>query len=170
MVREKFEHKRILIFGASGTGKNWLGEKLSEKSGIKFYDTDDLAWIKRFTIKRNYDEKSEMLKKICKRDKWIIGTGATSYVGCAEKRANLIIILQAGFFRSTYRIIKRHIKNNRSGKEKSLHNPFKLAYSNYLSHRAKGKSNTHFEKLKLKYPNKVQFFSQREKHEFLKGF
>lgn len=77
--------KRILIFGASGAGKNWLGERLSKKSGIKFYDTDNLVWVKRFTVRRDFNKKCEMLRKICKKDKWIIATGATTYVGCAEK-------------------------------------------------------------------------------------
>jgi len=162
------KYKRILIFGMAGTGKNWFGERLSKKLRIHFYDTDDMAWKKRFTIMRSWEKKSEMLKKVSKKDKWIIGSGATSYVSPAEKKADLIIILKANFFCSTYRIINRHIKNNRSGKEESLNNVFGIAYSNFLSYISKNGMNAHLEKLKSKYPKKVKVFSQREKHEFLR--
>ena len=169
MVKKK-KYKRILIRGTgSGSGKNWLGERLFEKSGIKFYDTDDLAWVKRFTIKRDYDEKCKMLKYIAKKDEWIIATGATSYVESVEKRADLIAILDIGFFRSTYRIIKRDIEHSRSGKEKSLHSPFKLAYINFLHHKRRN-DDRHIEMLMKKYPKKIKIFSQLEKRRFLREF
>lgn len=87
-----------------------------------------------------------------------------------RKRADLIIILKTNFICSTYRIVKCYIKNNCGGKEKSPHNPFKLAYLNYLDHKPDGKSSSHFKKLKSKYPKKVKIFSQNEKQEFLKNF
>jgi len=170
MVKKK-EYKRILICGTgSGSGKNWLGEKLSEKFRVKFYDTDDLAWVKRFTVKREYDKKCKMLKDIAKKDKWIIATGATSYVGPAEKRANLIIILDIGFFRSTYRILKRDVQHSRGGKEKSLHSPLKLAYINFLHHKRRNGKGKYIERLMKKYPKKVKVFSQSEKRKFLRDF
>jgi len=166
---KRFSYKRILIFGRAGTGKNWLGKRLSKKVGINFYDTDDMAWKKRFTFKRSWKEKSEILKKTAKKDKWIIVSGATSYVGPAEKRADLIIILKSNFIRSTYRIIKRHIKNTKSDKEKSQQNVFGIAYSNFKSPLFKDKLEEHFKVLKLKYPKKVKVFSQKEKHQFLRN-
>ena len=162
--------KRILIFGASGTGKNWFGERLSKKSRIKFYDTDDLAWIKRFTVRRDYKEKCDMLKKICKKDKWMIATGATTYVSCAEKRADLIIILEAGFLRKSYRIIQRHFQKNASGEEYSPSNPLKLVYANYLDYRKGGKGRIYFDGLMKKYPGKVRVFGQGEKRRFLEAW
>jgi len=168
---KKARYKRILICGTSaGSGKNWLGDRLSEKSGVKFYDTDDLAWVKRFTVKRDYGVKCKMLKDIAKKNKWIIATGATSYVGPAEKRADLIIVLDIGFFRSTYRIIKRDRKHERMGIEKSLHSPLKLAYINYLHHRRKIGNGKHIEILMKKYPKKVMVLNQKEKRKFLEEF
>ncbi|MBU3923456.1 MAG: hypothetical protein KJ592_00910 [Nanoarchaeota archaeon] len=164
------KYKRILIFGGPGTGKNWFGERLAEKIGYKFFDTDDIAWKKRFTVQRSWEEKALMLKKVAKKDKWIIGTGATSYVEPAVKRADLIVVLDIGFFRSTYRIVRRHIKKTRSGEEKTLSGPIKLAYLNYLHHRARRKKGDVFlEGLMLKYPKKVVVMTQREKREFLEG-
>lgn len=165
----KNKHKRILIFGYSGSGKNWFGERLSLKSGVKFYDTDDLAWVKRFTVQRDYNEKCKMLKKICKRDRWIIVTGATSYVDCAIERADLIIILDIGFVRSTYRIVRRNRKKKKEG-EVSLHSPFKLAHINFLDHWRRRKGHSFFKKLILKYPKKVKVMTQKEKRKFLKEF
>jgi len=51
--------KVIFLFGMSGTGKNYLGEKLSKKIGFEFYDADD-----EFT-----DHEIEHLKKVTLTDK-----------------------------------------------------------------------------------------------------
>ncbi len=161
------KYKRILIFGPSGSGKNWFGERLSAKTGIKFYDTDDFAWKKRFTLRRTWDEKFEMLKKTAKKDKWIIGTGATSYIEPAVKRAELMIKIKIGFFRSTYRIVKRQINHSKNGKEESQFGVFSLTWQNLLRHIKKEKQDIYFEEIRKKYPNRCLVLSQKEKRRFL---
>jgi adenylate kinase family enzyme len=163
------EYKRILIFGSPGSGKNWFGERFSGKTGIKFYDTDDMAWKKRFTIRRSWDEKFAMLKKTSAKDKWIIGTGATSYIEPAVKRAELIIMLKVGFFRSTYRILRRQILHSREGREESQYSILSLACQNLLRHLKKDKQEVYFEELRVKYPNKCIKLSQNEKQKILEG-
>ena len=166
-----FKYKRILIFGASGTGKNWLGERLSGKSGIKFYDTDDIAWKKRFTLQRDRKEKLQMLKGIARKKSWVIATGATTYIGDAVKRADLIIVLKSNIFLEGYRMISRYVKGKFRGKSDTLGPFFKNIRENYReNHTSSGKYVKFFEGLKIKYPKKVKFFSQKEKREFLRGF
>jgi adenylate kinase family enzyme len=161
-------YKRILICGTSScAGKNWFGERLSKKTGFKFYDTDDMAWVKRFTVQRDYKEKCKMLKDVAKKDKWIIATGATSYVEPAEKRADLIIVLKIGFLRSSYRMIRRNRKHEKSGKEKSLHSSFGLVGLNYKHHCGKIGNAKHIEMLIKKYPKKIMVMTQKEKNKFL---
>jgi adenylate kinase family enzyme len=170
-MMKKTKYNRVLIHGAgSGSGKNWFGEKLSKKSKIKFYDTDDLAYVKRFTIKRDYDKKCKMLNDIAKKDTWIMATGATSYISPAEKRADLIIILDIGFIRSTYRIVKRYYKHKIKKIEEQTNSAFKHAYLNFLHHSKKNKHKDHIKELIKKYPKKVKVFSQKEKRKFLNEF
>jgi SpoVK/Ycf46/Vps4 family AAA+-type ATPase len=58
--------ERILILGAPGTGKNWTGERIAKNLGIPFYDTDDIAWKQKYTLKRSHKEKCEIINKIIK--------------------------------------------------------------------------------------------------------
>ena len=165
------DYKRILIFGAAGTGKNWLGERLSEKSGIKFYDTDDIAWVKKYILKRDRDEKRKKLGKIVKGESWIVATGAISYVSEAEKGAQLIIIIQDNVFRESFRIFKRYVKRKRKGKSDTLGKTLRLIRESHKEcHKSSGSRYNYFRELKLKYPRKVRVFSQKEKREFLRGF
>ena len=168
---KRSRYKRILIFGAAGTGKTWLAKRLSEKSGISYFDTDDIAWKKKYTLERSRDEKEVMLNNICKKNEWVICSGATSYVACAVERADLIIILEVNVVRGAYRIIARHIKRKSKGKEGTLKHTLKLIQLSYLAnHTSSGKGHVHYEKLKAKYPKKVEVFSHKKKHEFLKEF
>jgi adenylate kinase family enzyme len=158
-----------LVFGPPGSGKNWFGERLSFKMRIRFYDTDDMAWKRRFTIKRSWDEKFAKLNETAKKDKWIIGTGATSYIELAVKRAELIIMLKVGFIRSTYRIIRRQILHSREEKEESQYSILSLAWQNLLRHLKKDKQKIYFNELKRKFPNRCIVLSQREKQRIIDG-
>lgn len=167
----RLNYKRILIFGASGSGKNWFGDRLSDKSGIKFYDTDDIAWKKKFTVERGRKDKLRMLKEIVRKKSWVIATGATSYIGDAVERADLIIVLKSNIVREGYRMFSRYVKGRFKGKSDTLGPFFKNVYENYRDHHtASGKYSKFFEGLKVKYPKKVRVFSQHDKHEFLRRF
>jgi adenylate kinase family enzyme len=166
-VEEMKKYNRILIFGRAGTGKSWFGEQLSEKLKIKFYDTDDISWKKRFTIRRSLDERTKRLKSIVKKDKWILAGWVTSYIGPAKKRADLIIILKANFFVTTYRIVKRQLKHKKLGKEESKHSIVSLIYHNFLNYMFRDELKPRFKELKQEYPDKIKFFSQEEKRRFL---
>ena len=169
-MKKNYKYKRILIFGASGSGKNWLGERLSEKSGIKFYDTDEIAWKKKYTAKRSRGEKRKKVEWITKKESWVIGTGTISYVGSAERRAQLIIILQSDAFLEAFRVFSRYVKRKFKGGSDTLGKTLELIWWSYKdNHTSSGSRYNYFNKLKLKYPNKVKFFSQREKHDFLEG-
>lgn len=169
MVERDFEYNRVLIFGASGSGKNWFGERLSDKSGIKFYDTDDIAWIRKFTKERDRKDKLRMLKEIARKKSWVIATGATSYIGDAVKRADLIIVLKSSISLEGYRMLSRYIKGRLRGKSNTLGPFFKNVCENYKDyHTSLGKYCELFEEIKLKYPKKIKFFSQHEKRKFLR--
>jgi adenylate kinase family enzyme len=167
-IEEMKKYKRILIFGRAGTGKNWFGEQLSEKLKIKFYDIDDISWKRRFTIRRSLEERTKRLKSIVKKDRWILAGWATSYIGSAKKRADLIIILKANFFVTTYRIVKRQIKHKKLGKEESKHSIFSLIYHNFLTYLFNDELKPRFNELKQEYPEKIKVFSQEEIRKFLK--
>ncbi len=162
--------KRVFIVGYSGSGKNWLGEQLSKKSGIKFYDQDDFAWIKKFTIERPWKVKARMLAKVCEKDKWVICGAGFSYLGDIPKRAEVIIILKTSPLRNFLRHIKRYTKRKIKGEEDSLKGIWEMTKGNREESKPTGRAYKFFKELKKKYPKKVKILTNKEKHKFLKNF
>ena len=170
IVTSKYEvnmHKRIFIIGAPGSGKNWLAERLSKKSGIPYYDTDDIAWKKKYTIKRTHEEKCKRVDKISKQDAWILCSGGRTYLGNTPKRAQIIIILQEHIVREAFRIFKRHLK----GGPGTLKDTLKTIHGGYKKyHKPTGKIYQYYEELKQKYPEKILVLSKQGKHKYLENY
>ena len=95
--------QNIVLIGMPGSGKTSIGRSLAEKTGRRFFDTDD--WVKEKTGKspshiineegedifRNLE--TEALKEICKESSLIISTGG----GIVKREVNKKLIRQNGF-------------------------------------------------------------------------
>jgi adenylate kinase family enzyme len=68
---------RLHIFGASGTGVTTLGNALSAKLNIPYFDSDDFFWEKSdppFTKKRERESRNTRIKnQLNKTENWILG-------------------------------------------------------------------------------------------------
>ncbi len=165
----KKEYKRIFIAGASGSGKNWLAERLSDILSIPHYDLDDVAWIKKYTIKRSKKEKAGKVDKISKKKKWIICGAGKSYLGKMPEMADVIIILRMHAAREMFRVLKRHIRRNIKGESnrmKTLINNFIWSYKDY--HRLSGKSSLFLKELEEEYSEKILILSKKGVGQYLK--
>jgi adenylate kinase family enzyme len=169
MVKNKKGYDRIYITGSSGAGKNWLAERLSETFGISYYDLDDIAWIKKYTIKRDKKEKAKKVDEISRKKKWIICGAGNTYLGKMPDRSDMIIILRAHAAREMFRVLKRHIKKNMNGESsrlKTLINNFIYNYKDY--HRPTGKSYQFLKKLGKKHSKKILILSKKGVGKYLK--
>lgn len=63
--------KKVLIVGASGTGKSTLGEKLSKRTGLPRQDLDELYWAPDWTA-RPVEEFRAGVEDVLEQDSWII--------------------------------------------------------------------------------------------------
>ena len=161
--------KRIYILGGLGTGKNWLGERLNKKLGVRFYDLDDLTWKKKYTIERSRAMKARMLDRICSKDEWIIGGVGISFVGRVPKRATEIIILKEKLSVESCRILRRYVKNKFRGKSDRLKFVISAGVWNYKNcHRVAGKLSAFYKELEKKYPKKVVILNKKGVGEYLK--
>ncbi len=68
---------RLHIFGASGSGVTTLGQQLSQRFNLPYYDTDSYHWVPTyppFTIKRPAEERHLWLvNDLAKQNSWILG-------------------------------------------------------------------------------------------------
>ena len=114
---------RILILGDSGRGKTTLAQKLSKKLNIQSYSTDDFFWETKFSEMRDRKKSIEGIRKAYSEDKWIVEGATRHLINPGLKKANLIIYLA---FRDVFSQWWALIKRNRTRKEESLSNLFKL--------------------------------------------
>jgi len=66
---------KIHILGPSGSGKSYLGRKLSTITGIPVTDLDDLFWnntLSDYEHRRSPQERDLLLQSILSNDHWII--------------------------------------------------------------------------------------------------
>lgn len=160
---------RIIILGGPGTGKNWLGERLSKKKSVPHYDTDDILWKKKYTSKRTREERKKKINSIAKKKDWIIAGAAKEWLGDAPKKADEIVILQEHILCVLYRILKRFIYRVFTGKPNGgplgWYKVAKWGYDNF--HKENGEGYQYFKRLQKKYPDKVKFLDKHGKHQYL---
>lgn len=74
---------KIHIMGASCAGSTTLGNALSRKWGIPYFDTDDFFWERTqvpYTVRRDAPTRSGMLLEAVSRvDDWIVGGSLISW-------------------------------------------------------------------------------------------
>jgi len=85
---------KIYIIGGGRSGKSFLGEQLSQKTGIKHYDLDEIEFVEIGVIERDAVSKKVELDKILLSDTWIIeGAYTEEWVFPALKKTDMIIWL-----------------------------------------------------------------------------
>lgn len=74
---------KIHLVGAAGVGKTTLGNALSEKLNVPYFDSDDYFWVDSeipFTVRRDPKTRNAMLlKDLAAQKKWILGGSMVSW-------------------------------------------------------------------------------------------
>ena len=109
-------YERIYILGTSGSGKSFLGNKLSKQLKVPHYDLDDIYFIRIYDKPRSKESRTKKAKKLWAKKKWILDGGGGMWSRGAMKHAKLVIWLQTPFRIRSWRIFKRYIR--RKGKYK----------------------------------------------------
>ncbi len=102
--------QRIRVLGTSGSGKTYLAKKLSKELKIKYYDLDDIFWIKKYTKKLPKHKRKEKAKDLTKRRKWIIEGIYGDWSLSSFKKSDLVIWLDPPFRIRSWRIFKRYLR------------------------------------------------------------
>lgn len=87
---------RLHIFGASGSGVTTVGQTLSEKLNIPYFDSDHYFWENSdppYTIRRDPEQRNSMLlAELNKHTSWILG-GSVIHWGDVFPEFDLIVFL-----------------------------------------------------------------------------
>jgi adenylate kinase family enzyme len=80
--------------GDAGRGKSTFAEKLSKKTGIPVYSTDDFFWKVKFTEPRDRAESERMISEIFKKSEWIVEGSTRRLLNEALPLADQIYLLE----------------------------------------------------------------------------
>ena len=124
------KYKKIRIVGASGSGKTYLGERLSQKLGIVHYPLDEVVYdfsnTVKFDNKRSFEERNKIYKEIIKKNKWIIDGSYISWSQDSYTAADIIIYLHKPLVIRAKNNFKRFIARIFQGKYEGVCNFFIL--------------------------------------------
>jgi len=107
---------KIYIIGGGRSGKSFLAEQISKKTGIRHYDLDKVVFIEIGRIEREELSRDKELDKILLSDNWIIeGAYAEEWIIPALNSADTIIWLDTPVAVKLFRFIKKIIADGQNG-------------------------------------------------------
>ena len=99
-------HSRILVVGASGSGKSHFAQKLSLATMIPFIPTDGLYWTKNWALMSDIDVISQINFD---DDAWIIDGNFDRHWREIWPLADLVVWLNLPFYKVFFRVLLRNI-------------------------------------------------------------
>jgi len=124
---------KLFIIGPSGSGKTTIAKRISSSLSIEATNLDDLFWINTpnsINTKRSNEERTELLNRILKKDKWIIEGAYVEWPLPAMKEADYIIHLNTPGIILTKRIwirfLKRKMRIEQSNKKENINSVMEL--------------------------------------------
>lgn len=106
-----YKHQKILILGDAGRGKSTFAQKLSKKTGISHYSTDDFFWKVKFTEPNDKAESVKEISKIYAKDSWIIEGTTRRLIKEGLEKSDVIYILKfKNIFIQYLALIRRKFK------------------------------------------------------------
>lgn len=88
---------KILLFGGAGSGVTTLGEALSKKLDLPYYDSDNYFWLKTnppFTQRGEPSDRNQLLLKDLKQTEgWILGGSVINWGEYLFPNIDLVVFL-----------------------------------------------------------------------------
>jgi adenylate kinase family enzyme len=101
--------KRIIIVGNSGSGKSYMGKKLSEITNLPLIHLDNVFWQPNW-VKTPREEWIKKQRSLIEKEKWIIDGNYNSTLELRFEAADLVIFLDINRFVCLISAFRRHGK------------------------------------------------------------
>ena len=103
------DYRKIILVGASGSGKSWLAKDIAKLTGYPLHHLDNEFW-KPGWVKTPKDEFIQRQEEIISGENWIIDGDYSSTLEMRFTAADLIILLDTNRLISVLSAAKRHGK------------------------------------------------------------
>ena len=102
--------RRIMIIGGSGAGKSTLARNLGVRLNLPVYHMDrEVHWLPGW-VERPAKDKAPIVAAIAARDEWVFEGGHSSTYRQRLARADLLIWVDAPFWRRLWRVTWRALR------------------------------------------------------------
>jgi adenylate kinase family enzyme len=98
--------RRILVYGATGSGKSVMARRLSELTGIPWTSVDDICWSPGW-VQMPQDEQVAHFDALTREDSWLLDTAYGGWRHLAHERADLVVALDYARLTSLTRLLRR---------------------------------------------------------------
>lgn len=102
--------KRIIVAGASGSGKTSLARTLSKKLSIPHVELDRLNWLPGWKM-RDPQELKKLVAKEAAKPTWVVCGNYSALMPITWTRADTVIWLDYPLWLCLWRVTKRAIIN-----------------------------------------------------------
>ncbi len=98
--------RRILVYGATGSGKSTMARQLSELTGIPWTSVDDICWRPGW-VPTPQAEQLAHFDALTATDTWILDAAYDAWRHLAYERADLVIAMDYPRLTSLSRVLRR---------------------------------------------------------------
>jgi len=106
--------RRILLDGATGSGKSTAARLIAERLGLPAVLADDIGWLPGWTA-RDRDDQRAMIAEAAAGELWVIDSAYSSWWDVVLPRTELIIGLDYPRAVSLWRLLRRTAHRIRTG-------------------------------------------------------
>ncbi len=101
-------HRRILVYGVTGSGKTTLAKAVAAKTGLSLIDVDELTWEPGWVMVPD-DEQTRRIEQLTSGDAWVMDTAYGKWLDIPLARAELIVALDYPRWLSFWRLLRRSL-------------------------------------------------------------
>jgi adenylate kinase family enzyme len=110
LTPSKKDIKRVVVIGASGTGKSTLGRLLSASWDLPLCDLDDLSWLPGWIVRDRSEERADV-EHVVAQEKWIVVGNYSRHRALTWPNAELIIWLDLPLHTCLWRGLRRALRH-----------------------------------------------------------
>ncbi len=108
-MQAQVNHARIVIVGATGSGKTTFARAVAARGGHAFYDLDDFHWLPGWQL-RDREEFAAMAARMAAGDRWVASGNYSLVRPQVWGRATAIIWLDYPFYLVFWRLLGRSLR------------------------------------------------------------
>lgn len=100
--------RRILVYGATGSGKSSMAQQLSELTGKPWTSVDDICWSPGW-VQMSPEDQLVHFDALTRTDSWILDSAYGAWRHLAHQRADLVVALDYPRLTSLARLVRRTV-------------------------------------------------------------